>query len=71
MAFVKNVIVGKGAASFISDVIIASEFEDDALILVGEGKIYLRRHIFRAFHELDAIRASKDPLRRISGRSKP
>lgn len=68
LAFVKNVIVGKGTTAIVNGVTIVSEFDDDALILTGEGKLYLKRHIFRAFHELDAIRSSSDPLQRRTER---
>jgi hypothetical protein len=64
-SWIKGVIVGKQEALVSGDERIISAFADDALILAGMGRSYLKRHIFRAFRELAALRASKDPLQCI------
>lgn len=61
--WVKTVMVGKQTTTLAGNELITSEFEDDALILIGKDSLYLKRHIFRAFRELDAVRAGMDPLR--------
>ncbi|MGL4739359.1 MAG: hypothetical protein ACRC41_00930 [Sarcina sp.] len=46
-----NVIYGKGTFMKIDDITIASDYDDDICFLFGPQKIYLKRHILRAFEE--------------------
>ena len=45
------VIVGKGNLLSIGDTIISSPYEDDVCFVYGRYKVYLVRHIYRAFNE--------------------
>jgi hypothetical protein len=60
--WVKTALVGKQTSSLAANEPVISEFEDDALILIGTKKLYLKRHIFRAFRDLDAICTLKNPI---------
>jgi hypothetical protein len=46
-----NVIYGKAILAKIGDVEIKSDYEDDVCIIFGDQKLYLRRHIIRAYEE--------------------
>jgi len=67
-ALIHGVIVGKQSATTFG-IPICCQYSDDALILLGKESVYLKRHIFRAFYELEESLASKNPLQRILERS--
>lgn len=46
-----NVYYGKGNFMRIGDVTYSSDYEDETSFFFGETKIYLNRHIIRAFNE--------------------
>lgn len=48
-----NVVFGSGSLLQMGDVIQGSEYEDDICFFFGKGKIYLNRHIVRAFKEAE------------------
>lgn len=56
------VAYGKCRFAEINDVVIASDYEDDICFFFGEQKIYLRRHIIRAFNEAKQNLISLDPF---------
>lgn len=50
-----NVMYGKGIWTPVKEVSLESEFEDDTCFFFGEHKIYLGRHIVRAYKEAKTI----------------
>ena len=50
-----NVIFGKAVLAQFGDVKIASEYEDDVAFFFGPQRLYLRRHIVRAFEEAQEL----------------
>ncbi len=46
-----NVIYGKAKPIQVGDFIIESEYNDDIAFYYGKNRIYLKRHIIRAFNE--------------------
>ena len=44
-----NIIVGKGRLLTVGEVSLESNYEDDICLLIGKQRIYLARHIKRAF----------------------
>jgi hypothetical protein len=46
-----NIAYGKGCIISTPDINITSDYEDDVCFFFGEHKIYLTRHIIRAFNE--------------------
>lgn len=49
-----NEIVGKGTFMQIGDTIIGSEYEDEIAFNMGQNILYLKRHIEKAFQELES-----------------
>lgn len=49
-----GVCIGKGNFMQIGEKLFASEYEDDIFFVFGESKIYLGRHIIRAYKEAKA-----------------
>lgn len=45
------VIYGKGTLMRVDDIILKSDYDDDICFFFGEQKIYLKRHILRAYKE--------------------
>ena len=46
-----NVVFGKGISMNINGKDFCSDYEDDTCFFFGEQKLYLKRHIIRAFEE--------------------
>lgn len=51
IATIFNVAIGKTKLMKINDKELASDYEDDICFFYGEQKLYLKRHIVRAFEE--------------------
>jgi len=49
--FTFNTAYGKGAVAKINDIVITSDFPDDIAFFFGKERIYMKRHIHRAFLE--------------------
>jgi len=49
-----NIVYGKGNLMKINDVEIKSDYEDDVCFFFGAQKLYLNRHIIRAYQEAKA-----------------
>ena len=52
------VVYGKGNLIKIGDLELKSEYEDDTAIFYGKNRLYLKRHIVRAFQEAQVKLAS-------------
>ena len=50
-----NQIHGRGPGFRIGEIQISNEYEDDVLFIFGANGLYLKRHIQRAFNELEEI----------------
>ena len=46
-----NIIYGKGIALNIDGLVLGSDYEDEIAYIYGKNRIYVRRHIIRAFEE--------------------
>lgn len=46
-----NICIGKGTLMSIGDITLKSDYDDDVCFFFGAQKIYLTRHIIRAFEE--------------------
>ncbi|HCH7886556.1 TPA: hypothetical protein ACPYUI_003457 [Raoultella ornithinolytica] len=59
-----NVAFGKGTVAVINNVHFTSDYDDDVCVFIGDQKIYLKRHIYRAANE--AISFLKDHFKNTS-----
>ncbi len=50
-----NVIYGKGYFAKFGDVEMKSEYEDDTAVYYGKNRLYIKRHIVRAFREATTL----------------
>jgi hypothetical protein len=50
-----NVIYGKGCLAKIGNVELRSDYEDDIAYFYGKNRLYMNRHIIRAFKEARAL----------------
>jgi len=53
-----NVIYGKGNLAKISDLELKSDYEDDIAFFSGKNRLYMNRHIVRAFKEAKVLLTS-------------
>ncbi len=56
-----NAYSGKGIFAKIGNVTLRSDYEDDLAFFYGTNRVYLKRHVIRAFKE--AVRKLQDQLR--------
>jgi len=49
--FTFNILYGKGTLAEIDDIVFKSDYDDDVCFFFGEIKVYLKRHIIRAFQK--------------------
>jgi len=59
------VIYGKGNLARIGDLELKSDYEDDIAFFYGKNRLYIKRHIIRAFKEAMARLAPMLPKRRF------
>ena len=60
-----NVIYGKGTFMKIDDFEVKSDYEDDTAFFYGKNRLYMKRHIVRAFKEAAELLAPMLPKRRL------
>lgn len=59
------IIYGKGSPARIGDLELKSDYEDDIAFFYGKNRLYLKRHIIRAFKEATALLAPVLPKRHL------
>lgn len=60
-----NVIYGKGTLMKIDDFEVKSDYENDTAFFYGKNRLYMKRHIVRAFKEATELLVPMLPKRRL------